>query len=825
MDMSDQARLVRHLGKSMPIGRFLLVGVAALACFTLRGRAGAPAPNPEAVRFFETRIRPLLVEHCLKCHGPDKQKADLRLDMPAHILTGGVSGPAIVTGHPEASLLIKAVSYREDKLKMPPKARLSDGQIADLARWIKMGAPFPQNAAVAKCKSGRDHWSFQPSVDPPVPAVNNTRWPRSPLDHFVLAKLEATGLQPAPRVERNTLIRRATFDLIGLPPTPAEVEAFLADSSGDAFAKVIDRLLASPHYGERWGRHWLDVARYADSNGLDENVAFGNAWRYRDYVVAAINRDKPYDQFLLEQLAGDLLPGADPASRRERWIATGFLALGPKVLAEGDETKMELDIIDEQIDTFGRALVGLTLGCARCHDHKFDPITTRDYHGLAGIFKSTRTMENFKRVARWHEHGLASEEDNARKALHDKKVSKSKAALQQWIATANAKVKAEVKPGTTLPKDLEPLYPAEVRSDLKRQRDELAGLEKSAPVMPAAMGVADGAVTEVPVFLRGDHLKPGKMVARQVPAILAGATPTVFGASQSGRLELARWLVRPEHPLTARVMVNRIWRWHFGQGIVPTPDNFGLLGAAPVNQPLLDWLARRFVDNRWSIKAMHRIIMLSSTYQMSAATDPKAGRVDPENRLNWRANVKRLEAEAIRDNLLAVSGMLDPSMAGSLLHVKNRDYLFDHTSKDMTRYDSRRRSLYLPVIRNNVYDVFQLFDFPDPAVGNGDRATTTVATQALFFLNSDWVGQLCEHWAETLLKNARLDDAGRVDQLYSKAFARKPTLHEVAHSLALVRNVESALARGALTPERRRLRAWSSLCQTVVSVNEFIYVH
>src|SRR5262249_26649355 len=360
---------------------------------------------------------------------------------------------------------------------------------------------------------------------------------------------------------------------------------------------------------------------------------------------------------------------------------------------------------------------------------------------------------------------------------------------------------------------------------LKRLRDALAALEKKAPEVPAAMGVAEGKVMDVPVLLRGDHLKPGKTVPRQVPQILAGAMPPAFDANQSGRLELARWLVRPDHPLTARVMVNRIWRWRFGRGIVPTPDNFGLLGEAPVNQPLLDWLAHRFIENKWSIKAMHRMMMLSSTYQMSAATDDRAARVDPENRLNWRANVKRLEAEAIRDNLLAVSGRLDRSMGGSLLHVKNREYFFDHPSKDTTKYDSRRRSVYLPVVRNNVYDVFQLFDFPDPAVASGDRATTTVATQALYFLNSDWVAQLCEDWAGTLLRDAGLDDAGRVELMYRQAYARQPTAKETEDALALVRRVETVLTRGVSRADRRRLQAWASLCQTVVSANEFVYVH
>ncbi len=392
--------------------------------------AGAETPAPEAVRFFETNIRPLLAEQCYKCHGPSKQRADLRLDSRATILRGGDSGPAAVPGQPEQSLLIKAVRHVNKDLKMPPEQRLSERQIADLERWVRLGLPFPETkVAASKSETERPFWAFTPPVDPPLPAVKDRSWPRAPLDHFILAPLEAKGLRPAARADRRTLIRRATFDLIGLPPTPEEVDAFLRDESPEAFAKVVERLLASPLYGERWGRHWLDIARYADSNGLDENVAYGNAWRYRDYVVAAFNQDVPFDRFLLEQLAGDLLAARDAAERHRLLIATGFLALGPKVLAEVDERKMEMDIIDEQIDTVGRALLGLTLGCARCHDHKFDPLPMRDYYGLAGIFKSTRTMEHFKKIARWHENSLAGDTEQQAKAAHEQRMARCKEAL------------------------------------------------------------------------------------------------------------------------------------------------------------------------------------------------------------------------------------------------------------------------------------------------------------------------------------------------------------------------------------------------------------
>jgi hypothetical protein len=780
--------------------------------------------SSEHVRFFETNIRPLLADHCYKCHGGKKQKADLRLDSRQAILKGSSNGAIVVSGHPEKSLLIRAVRHQDESLKMPPDKKLSERQIADLTRWVKIGLPYPDVGAIAAKATDRALWAFQAPVDPAVPAVTDRAWPRSDLDRFILAKLESKGIRPAPPADRRTLIRRVTFDLIGLPPTPEEVESFVNDRSANAFAVVVDRLLASPHYGERWGRHWLDVARYADSNGLDENVAFGTAWRYRDYVVAAFNQDKPYDTFLREQLAGDLLAAADPATRQNQLIATGFLSLGPKVLAEVDERKMEMDIIDEQIDTVGRTVLGLTLGCARCHDHKFDPLTLRDYYGLAGIFKSTRTMEHFKKVARWHENVVGSDKDRERKVKHERELARCKDAIQQLTRKAEAQVKAAAKSGAVLPKNLEPLFPAEVQQQLKRLRAEVAGLEKTIPEVPTSLGVIDGAIVDVPIHLRGNHLKLGKVVQRHVPQALAGAAPPAFDSGHSGRLELARWLVRPDHPLTARVMVNRIWRWHFGQGIVRTPDNFGRLGEAPDNQPLLDWLAERFIASKWSIKAMHRLIVHSRTYQLSAAENAAASQVDPENHWHWRANVRRLEAEAVRDSLLAVSGLLDRSMGGSLLHVKNREYLFDHTSRDGTKYDSLRRSLYLPVIRNNVYDVFQLFDFPDPAVPNGDRATTTVAPQALFLMNSAWVAKMCDRLSENLLQTDA-DDHSRLLRLYRKAYGRTPTDDEVAHALELVRGVEAALSTREADGPKRRRQAWACLCQTVVSANEFVYVN
>jgi hypothetical protein len=690
-----------------------------------------------------------------------------------------------------------------------------------------MGAPFPADAvASVPGRPHRDpnHWSFQPPANPSLPEIVNRKWPRSPIDHFILAKLETEKLVAAVPADKATLIRRVTFDLLGLPPDPAEIDAFLADRSPDAFEHLIDRLLASPAYGERWGRHWLDVARYADSNGLDENVAHGNAWRYRDYVVSSLNRDKPFNRFLTEQIAGDLLTAADQAERHEQLIATGFLAIGPKVLAEVDEDKMQMDIIDEQIDTTGRAFLGLTLGCARCHDHKFDPIDTADYYGLAGIFKSTRAMEHYKKVARWHENVLPSPEPESLKTEYDSQLAAKKQAVESFITDADEKVRTSLTAGATLPEKLETLYPAETKAALKKLRDEVTQLEKNPPDLPAAMGAKEeDKIADVAICIRGNPLKLGDIVARHVPPAIRGPAPPQFVSSTSGRQELAAWLTNPQHPLTGRVLINRLWRWHFESGLVRTIDNLGLLGEKPSHPELLNWLNQRLLDRNWSLKSIHRLILSSSTYQQSSKPSSESITRDPENRLFGRANARRLEGEEVRDAFLAVSDQLDSTIGGSLLKVKNRGYFFDHTSKDLTDYSSHRRTLYLPVVRNNVYDVLQLLDFPDPAIPSGDRATTTIAPQALLMLNSELVMQAADDLAAKLLENEESNQQ-RLKALYKTALGRLPSADETASGIAFIQTTERTLSASENDIASRRQQAWAILCQTVLAANEFIYV-
>jgi hypothetical protein len=734
----------------------VLVVLAIVPCVAAAG------PEPAIVERFEKKVRPLLSSRCWRCHGPERAKAGLRLDSAAGVAAGGDSGPVVAAGDPRGSRLIQAVRYEGD-LKMPPQGRLSDAEVAELTEWVRAGAVWPDGrnpvrtpAAAHPAEPGPGvSWAFRGPRDPSPPAVKAVDWPRSPLDRFILAALERNGLAPAPRADKRALIRRAAFDLTGLPPTPEEVEAFLADDAPDALARLVDRLLASPHYGERWGRHWLDLARYADSNGMDENVAYAHAFRYRDYVIQAFNADRPYDRFLTEQLAGDLLPRAgDDATDDERLTATGFLVIGPKMLAEDDPVKMEMDIIDEQLDTVGRAFLGLTIGCARCHDHKFDPISTADYYALAGILKSTKSMENHKVVAMWNERPLPSS-------------------------------------------------------------------RRAAPA--AVMSVDERAITDLRIHIRGNPLTLGAVVPRRFPRILAGADRAPIAATRSGRLELAAWLTRPDHPLTARVMANRIWLGHFGAGLVRSPDNFGRLGDRPSHPDLLDWLARRFIESGWSIKAMHRLIMLSSSYQMSSRYDPEAARVDPENRLHWRMGRRRLEAEAIRDAILAVGGKLEATMGGTLLKVKNHAYVNSTVTIEGVAYDTDRRSVYLPVIRSGLYDVFQAFDFADPSASNGLRVPTTVAPQALFMMNDRLVLRCSEAMARRLLGRAGLDDAGRIRRAYLAAYGRPPVEKEVARARESLRRFESALEAGGVAAQERPLRAWQGLCQAIIASSEFIY--
>jgi len=795
-----------------------LVLSCILACLLGAQEPAAPPSKATAdaagLTLFENKVRPILVQHCFKCHGPDsgEGKAELRVDSLESLLQGGVSGPAIVRGEPERSQLILAVRH-DGNVSMPPKKKLAQGEINALTAWVKMGAPWPASAnSLAPVRPAgipkewdepaRGFWAFQPPRVPTPPRVVDTRWPRSPIDHFILAKLEATGLRPAPPADKRTLLRRATLDLVGIPPSPAEIDAFLHDDSDQAFERVVDRLLGSPRYGERWGRHWLDIVRYADSNGMDDNLAYSDAWRYRDYVIAAFNADKPYNRFVEEQLAGDLLAEAEPRRRDELLVATGFLAIGPKMLAEDDPVKQQMDIVDEQLDTTCRVFLALTMACARCHDHKFDPLPTSDYYALAGIFKSTQTMISFRVDSKWNTTGLGESQPRLRLEELEQIIDRHDNAL---VNGNTNKMSAEER---------------------ARHTTLLEEAKKEYAAIPKAISVTEGKVGDLEVFLRGNHLARGPLSPRRFPTILAGANQPPLSSSHSGRLELARWITDPRHPLTARVIVNRVWRWHFGQGVVPSVDNFGKLGQLPSNPELLDWLATQFIGDGWSLKTLHKRILLSRVYKLSTALNDRAALLDPENRLLWRMPRRRMEAEVLRDSLLAASGQLDTTMGGTLVVSTPFENLsVNGMARNPQLYQSSRRSVYLPVLRSALYELFQAFDFPDPAVPTGDRATTTVASQALFMMNGQIVERVSGRLAEVLLNDANRTESDRLQEACRRIFGRPAARGELSEWESFLGRYQSAAALTGESPERRRRLAWQGLCRALLSSNEFVYVN
>ena len=485
--------------------------------------------------------------------------------------------------------------------------------------------------------------------------------------------------------------------------------------------------------------------------------------------------------------------------------------------------KMRMDIVDEQIDTVGRVFLGMTFGCARCHDHKFDPIDTADYYGLAGIFKSTRTMDTYTKVAKWHEHPLKSAEATQMQADYEAQVAAKKMAIDTTVKSADEALQASLPDGAIPPESKESQYPEETRTTLTKLREELSALEKAPPELPTSMGVTEDEIADVPIHVRGNPSRLGDVVPRHVPAVMKGPEMPGFSGQHSGRRELAEWLVNDRHPLTSRVLVNRVWRWHFGRGLVASADNFGLLGEKPSHPELLDWLAKEFIHRNWSLKEMHRVILLSNTYQQSTLVSSEAATADPDNRLWSRFPVRRLAAEEIRDSLLFVSGQLDATMGGSLLKVKNRGYLFDHTSIDTTDYNSPRRSLYLPVIRNNVFEMFQLLDFPDPAVPTGDRATTTVAPQALMMMNSDFVMQAADALAGRVLTEDSTDSE-RVKVIYVTCLGREPSNEEISQDLQLIKDTLQTFSSDARSDKDRLTAAWSVACQVVLASSEFVYL-
>jgi hypothetical protein len=877
---------------------------------------------PDQTEFFEKKIRPVLVEKCYACHGAklSKPMGGLRLDTSDGARKGGDSGPAIAPGDPASSVLIKAISYRNLDLKMPPTGKLSDNEIADFTEWIKMGAPDPRTEAPpAPVKKGidfaeaRKFWAFQPVKNPPFPAVKQESWPASAIDRFVLARLEEKQLTPAPPADKRTLIRRVTFDLTGLPPTPHEVEDFLADTSPNAYAKVVDRLLASPHYGERWARHWLDLVRYAETNGHEFDNDKIDAWRYRDYVIRAFNQDLPYNQFVKEQIAGDLLHEKRlslDGAYQESPIGTSIFWFGEILNSATDSVKSRADEVDNQIDVLSKTFLGLTVACARCHDHKFDPIPTADYYALAGVMHSTALSETVidapqrssriallrakfepsaERIVKapprpgdivfedfqkptfegWRVTGQAFGAGPVRGAADSfggsdqfmgSLTSKKFRMPKLWVHVKLAGSKGEPKlkelallrftivadgyKGNHLFAtgsdtfqwqsmrmtqhigrmcyfeivDRSPMGhiavskivfsdseqpPADEEEKLSDGPSEIG---QPVPASIFATVATDEDPHDVRIHIRGNHQSLGEVAPRRFLQVLAGENQPPIG-SGSGRLELAEKIAGPDNPLTARVMVNRIWKHHFGYGLVRSTDNFGRTGDLPTHPELLDYLAARFVESGWSVKALHRMIVLSNAYQMSSGENAAAAKIDPQDKLLHHFPVQRLEAEAIRDSILAVSGALNPALFGPSVPPYISKFQDGRGKPVSGPLDgAARRSIYIQVRRNFLTPMFLAFDYPLPISTIGRRSVSTVPSQALILMNDEFLELESREWTRRL--EAESSDPPRtVSKMYEAAFAREPQDWELAAALDFVKT-----------------QPWADLAHVLFNSAEFIYV-
>ena len=885
----------------------------------------ADEPDAAGIEFFEKKIRPLFVQHCYECHSESKKvKGGLLLDARAGWAKGGDSGPAIVPGNLDESLLIEAVRYDGD-FQMPPKGKLPDSAIRDLEEWVKRGAPDPRTGKAAATtttidlEAGRQFWSYQPIARPDVPEVQLAAWPRNDIDRFILAALESKNLKPSPEADRTTLIRRVYFDLIGLPPTPEQIDAFLADESPNAYEELVDRLLASPQFGERWGRHWLDVVRFAESLTL-RGFVFKESWRYRDYVIDTFNRDRPFAQFLREQVAGDLLPAESLEDRQRQLVATTFLVLGNNNLEEQDKQQLVMDVVDEQLDVIGRGLLAQTITCARCHDHKFDPIPTKDYYALAGILKNGRALEH-SNVSKWLEVPLPVEpEQEAVYKAHDEAVADLQGkikSLKQALAKADTKGQAgpavlaagdlpgvivddsqakkvgnwkasqfnkryigdgyihdedrekgqktltflpelpkagryevrlaynggesrsatvpvtvfsadgektitvnqkEVPPiegrfislgqfrfelngqgfvivsnedtqghviadavqflpvedgATSDAKAVAKATPADAKTgdDVKQLEKQLKELQASGPKRPMVMTVLEEKdIADTYIHVRGSVHNKGETVPRGFLQVATPFEAPPVSDTQSGRKELAEWLTRPDNPLPARVMANRVWHWLMDAGLVRTTDNFGTTGERPSHPELLDHLASRFIESGWSTRQLIREIVCSQTYRQVSTTNSVGQKADPENRLLWRMNRRRLDAECLRDAMLSIDGTLALDQGGpSYPEDLAADYGFVYTGT--------RRSVYAPVFRNALPELFEAFDFADPSLVTGARTTSTVAPQALFLMNHPFV---IEH-ARTAAKRLQTEvtsDGERIRLAYRRILGREPTAGE-----------------------------------------------
>ena len=800
-------------------------------------------PQSPAEQFYTQSVAPILKENCLTCHSGEKPQGGLDLARREGLLKGGESGPAVSSGRPEASLLLSAVNYRGKR--MPPRGKLPQKQIDVLTRWVKMGAPWSKSAEAPKAHVGppqvtpetKKFWSFQPVRPLRVPTVREKSWVRSPIDAFILRRLEDAGLAPNPAADRATLIRRASYDLTGLPPAPAEVEAFVADKSPDAWEKVVDRLLASPRYGEKWGRHWLDLVRYAESNSYERDGAKPNAWRYRDYVIRSFNEDKPYDQFAIEQLAGDELAPRTP----DRMIATGYYRMGIWDDEPADPQQALYDDLDDIASTTGQVFLGLTVGCARCHDHKLDPIPIKDYYSFLSFFGGVRRygVRSDESVAAASLRSIAPEADqqrqNALVAAHQEKVK----ANRDEAAAIEAKVLADLTPvekeeWQTEPRRV-PILSKRVpqlitAAELERYRalaEQRRALFRSQPRgLDMALCVTEigPAAREMHILLRGSPKVPGERVEPAFLSILSPPAPQIapspHGDTSGRRLALARWIASAENPIASRVMANRVWQYHFGRGIVRSTNNFGLQGDRPTHPELLDWLAGELVAGGWRLKPLHRAIMLSAAYRMSSRGAAKALSADPENNLFWRFDMRRLQAEEIRDSILAINGSLNPKMGGPSIYPDVPAEVLAGQSMPGAGWgksspeEQRRRSVYIFVKRSLVMPIIASFDGPETDFTCPTRFATTQPTQALGMLNSDWINEQARVFAGYLRREAGPSVPAQVRLALDRSLQRPATASEVQRGVRLIERLAKEQHADPL----------AAFCVVALNLNEFVYV-
>ena len=776
--------------------------IISLSAAPLLATETAPADGV----FFENHIRPLLIQHCYECHSEKagKRKGGLWLDRKDGWAVGGDTGPAIVPGDVTGSLLLKSVRY--ESLKMPPQRQLPGDLVARLEEWVRRGAYDPRTTASRipptsiDIAAGRKFWSFQPVTQPQLPAVVDRSWPRTDIDHFLLARLERAQLAPAPDAPRAILLRRVYLTLTGLPPSIAQQDAFLADLSDDALERVVDRLLTSHAFAERWARHWLDIIRYADTTGGGGSQALPDAWRLRDYVIQAFRNDKPLNQLIREHIAGDLLPFSSHTELADQLAATGLLVLGPHNYGGQDKQLLALEIVDEQIDTIGKSFLGMTIGCARCHDHKFDPIPTSDYYALAGIFLSTQSVSDAS-AAKWftRAYPLSPQQEAERNARQTQITT-----LEREILDLKTQIKSL---GTDANAD-KPLL-AKRNGDLKQKEALVKKLkEHKEPPQPTIMCVGEAeAPQDTSIRVRGQPRALGAMVPRGFLQVATASEMVVSKIERgSGRLELANWVANDQNPLPARVLANRIWQHLFGEGIVRTPDNFGTTGTRPTHPELLDHLAVQLMQSGWSTRKLIRTIVLSRGWQMASTVEnPQAAAIDPENKLLWRANKRRVDAETLRDSILALSDSLNPRRGGpSLPDDFKSEFTFKHTSQ--------KRSIYIPVFRNQLHEIFTTFDFANPSFVVGKRFTSTIPTQSLYLLNSPFIYQHAKAAAADLLGQLT-DPDDAIHRVYRHVLCRHP------------RHEELALTREFLQAENFSAEVRIGLIRSLFACVDFQYIH